>query len=199
MLGSLRALGKPVALIRGFGKGAQDFIAQPLQGLVRSVEELNPEEFMQGLSRGADSLVRHTLGGVANSASCITDNLSKQLSHLSFDREYKLQRERREARKAKPADVLEGLGSGGKRLVKGLFDGVTGVVAAPMRGAERGGLKGLVKGVGKGVLGLVVKPVVGIADAATDVLHGVQVRRKGRGQDRTRAEDVVAACTVTCV
>ena len=40
-------LGKPVALIRGFGKGAQDFIAQPLQGLVRSVEELNPEEFMQ--------------------------------------------------------------------------------------------------------------------------------------------------------
>lgn len=47
MLGSLRALGKPVALIRGFGKGAQDFIAQPLQGLVRSVEELNPEEFVQ--------------------------------------------------------------------------------------------------------------------------------------------------------
>ena len=31
MLGSLRALGKPVALIRGFGKGAQDFISQPFQ------------------------------------------------------------------------------------------------------------------------------------------------------------------------
>ncbi len=60
--------------------------------------------------------------------------------------------------------------------MKGLFDGVTGVVAAPMRGAERGGLKGLVKGVGKGVLGLVVKPVVGIADAATELLQGVQVR-----------------------
>lgn len=176
MLGSLRALGKPVALIRGFGKGAQDFISQPLQGLVRSVEELNPDEFVQGVARGADSLVRHTVGGVANSASCITDNLSKQLSSLSFDREYKLQRERRAARAERPADVLEGLGSGGKRLVKGLFDGVTGVVAAPIRGAERGGLKGLVKGVGKGVLGLVVKPVVGIADAATDVLQGVQVR-----------------------
>lgn len=47
MLGSMRALGKPVTLIRGFGKGAQDFISQPLQGLVRSVEELNPEVFVQ--------------------------------------------------------------------------------------------------------------------------------------------------------
>lgn len=31
MLGSLRALGKPVALIRGFGKGASDFIHEPFQ------------------------------------------------------------------------------------------------------------------------------------------------------------------------
>ena len=58
--------------------------------------------------------------------------------------------------------------------MKGFFDGVTGVVAAPIRGAERGGVRGMIKGVGKGVLGLVVKPVVGLADAATDVLQGVQ-------------------------
>ena len=32
----------------------------------------------------------------------------------------------------------------------------------------------MIKGVGRGVLGLVVKPVVGLADAATDVLQGVQ-------------------------
>jgi hypothetical protein len=43
--------------------------------------------------------------------------------------EYKVQREQREARKDKPADVLEGLGSGSKRLAKGLFDGVLGVSA----------------------------------------------------------------------
>lgn len=40
-----------------------------------------------------------------------------------------MQREQREARKDKPADVLEGLGSGSKRLAKGLFDGVLGVSA----------------------------------------------------------------------
>jgi hypothetical protein len=56
------------------------------QGLVRSVEEQNPEEFVYGVARGGTSLLRHTLGGVANSASCITDNLSKQMSNLAFDR-----------------------------------------------------------------------------------------------------------------
>jgi len=47
-------------------------------------------------------------------------------------------------------------------------------VSAPIRGAEKEGLRGLVKGVGKGMIGLVVKPVVGLTDAATDVLQGVQ-------------------------
>lgn len=42
-----------------------------------------------------------------------------------------------------------------------------------MKGAERGGLTGFAKGVGTGVLGLVVKPVVGVTDAATDVLQGI--------------------------
>lgn len=32
----------------------------------------------------------------------------------------------------------------------------------------------LLQGVGKGMLGLVIKPVVGLTDAATDVLRGVQ-------------------------
>jgi hypothetical protein len=174
MLGSLRALGKPVALLRGFGRGAQDFIAEPLQGLFRSVEELNPEKFVEGVGRGADSLLRHTVGGMANSASCITDNLSKQIANLAFDKEYKMQRERRDARKEKPSQLLDGLGSGGKSFVKGIADGIIGVVSAPIRGAERDGLRGLVKGVGKGVLGLVIKPVVGVTDGLTDVLQGVQ-------------------------
>lgn len=149
-------------LVRDVVRGSLS-VAVSGQGLVRSVEEQNPEEFVHGVARGGTSLLRHTVGGVANSASCITDNLSKQMSNLAFDRvseqageaggkghlshrcledarpqvhqtvcylyaqEYKMQREKREARKDKPADVLEGLGSGGKRFAKGLVDGVTGV------------------------------------------------------------------------
>ena len=42
---------------------------------------------IQGVARGTDSLVRHTVGGMANSAAGITDNISKQLSNLAFDKE----------------------------------------------------------------------------------------------------------------
>lgn len=55
------------------------------------------------------------------------------------------------------------------------MDGVSGLFKHPVRGAETGGIAGFAKGIGTGVVGLVVKPVVGITDAATDVLEGVRV------------------------
>lgn len=71
-------------------------------------------------------------------------------------------------------DILDGLGSAGGSLARGLTDGVSGLISNPMRGAERDGIAGFAKGVGTGVLGLVMKPAVGVADAATDVLQGKQ-------------------------
>lgn len=71
-------------------------------------------------------------------------------------------------------DLLDGIGSATDSLARGLKDGVSGLYKNPMRGAERDGFAGFAKGVGTGVLGLVVKPVVGVADAATDVLQGLR-------------------------
>jgi hypothetical protein len=48
------------------------------------------------------------------------------------------------------------------------------VVKAPIRGAEKRGIEGFAKGIGKGLLGLLVKPIIGISDAATDVMIGVK-------------------------
>ncbi len=69
-------------------------------------------------------------------------------------------------------DVIDGIGSAGGSLARGLSDGVSGLIKNPIRGAERGGFTGFAKGVGTGMLGLVVKPVVGVTDAATDLLQG---------------------------
>ena len=69
-------------------------------------------------------------------------------------------------------DFLDGIGSAGSSLARGLSDGVSGLIKNPLRGAESGGFAGFAKGVGTGMLGLVVKPVVGVTDAATDVLQG---------------------------
>lgn len=49
---------------------------------------------------------------------------------------------------------------------------MSGLIKNPLRGAESGGFAGFARGVGTGMLGLVVKPVVGVTDAATDVLQG---------------------------
>lgn len=77
-----------------------------------------------------------------------------------------------------------GVESGVAKLVRGVLEGVTGVVRAPMRGAERHGVEGFAKGIGKGLLGLLVKPMIGISDAATDVMLGVKssVKMKGGAQ-----------------
>lgn len=67
------------------------------------------------------------------------------------------------------------------KLAQGFIDGVTGVVKAPMRGAARSGLEGFAKGLGKGLLGLLVKPMIGISDAATDVFIGLKSSVDGDG------------------
>lgn len=56
----------------GLEQGMQDFVKEPVLGLLKSVEDLAPEELMHGMARGAGSLLNHSVGGVANSVSLIT-------------------------------------------------------------------------------------------------------------------------------
>lgn len=65
----------------------------------------------------------------------------------------------------RPVEKVTGIGSGLKIASKefgyGLFDGISGLVTQPLRGAEKEGAGGLVKGVGKGIGGLLTKPAAG--------------------------------------
>ncbi|CAN0327037.1 unnamed protein product, partial [Ectocarpus sp. 13 AM-2016] len=72
----------------------QDFVKEPVLGLLKSVEDLAPEELMHGMARGAGSLLNHSVGGVANSVSLITGTVSQNLTTLAMDKEYKLKRAR---------------------------------------------------------------------------------------------------------
>ncbi len=174
ILGSLEALGNPVGLFRDMGQGVQDFVAEPVIGLVKSVEEMKPNKFFAGVARGGGSLLKNTAGGVANSASMITGTFSSILVSTMDSRYQRNRAKRAEERGRNPTDMLQGIGTGGISLVQGFSDGVTGVFVDPYKRAEKDGLAGFVRGVGSGVIGLVVKPVVGIGDAATNVLQGVK-------------------------
>ncbi|KAI9047518.1 hypothetical protein LZ554_008234 [Drepanopeziza brunnea f. sp. 'monogermtubi'] len=58
----------------------------------------------------------------------------------------------------KVTDFQSGLKAAGKEFGYGLFDGITGLVTQPLKGAEKEGAVGLVKGMGKGIGGLILKP-----------------------------------------
>ena len=65
----------------------------------------------------------------------------------------------------RPVEKVTGLPSGirvaSKELGLGFYDGITGLVTQPMRGAEKEGAAGLIKGFGKGIGGLVAKSGAG--------------------------------------
>lgn len=61
----------------------------------------------------------------------------------------------------KVTGIASGLKVAGKEFGFGLFDGVTGLVTQPLKGAEKDGANGLIKGFGKGIGGLMLKPVAG--------------------------------------
>jgi UDP:flavonoid glycosyltransferase YjiC (YdhE family) len=60
------------------------------------------------------------------------------------------------------SERVDDFGSGQKAAWKefglGMYDGITGLVTQPMRGAQKGGAAGFVKGIGKGIGGVVLKP-----------------------------------------
>lgn len=180
LLGSLAAIGNPLGLFRGLGDGVSDFVQKPVKGLQKSIQKLDPQYVVDGVVAGTGSLARHTVGGFADSAALLTSTFSKNLAVLTLDRRYAQKRDQQRDQQS-GFKLLDGVESGFVKLAQGFLEGITGVVKAPMRGAERKGFEGFFKGLGKGLLGLLVKPVIGISDAATDVFVGVKSSVDGEG------------------
>ncbi|KAH8909849.1 UDP-Glycosyltransferase/glycogen phosphorylase, partial [Coniochaeta sp. PMI_546] len=80
--------------------------------------------------------------------------------------------------------IHSGLRAAGHEFVYGIYDGVTGVVRLPVRGARRDGVRGFVKGVGMGITGFVLKDISAIASPVGYTLKGI-------GKQVTRGEQPV--------
>ncbi|CAG7558474.1 unnamed protein product [Fusarium equiseti] len=77
----------------------------------------------------------------------------------------------------RPVDKVTGVGSGfmvaGKEFGYGVFDGITGLVTQPLKGAEKEGMQGLIKGFGKGIGGIVAKPAAGFWSIPAYTMQGL--------------------------
>lgn len=96
----------------------------------------------------------------------------KGLAVLSLDKEY--QRERMEQQNRRTDNISATMAQGGRGVVMGVYEGVTGVVMKPISGAKEEGVGGFFKGVGKGMMGLVTRPVTGVIDFASTSLNAVK-------------------------
>lgn len=164
----LDVIGNPFGLVVGVSRSVEDLFYEPFQGAVEG-----PSEFAEGLVIGVRSVFSGVIGGAAGTFSRITGAFGKGLASLTFDE--KFQQKRREAIKKRGKQTVgESLARGGKGLVMGFFDGVTGVATKPIEGARDEGFGGFFKGVGKGVVGLVTRPTGGMIDFASGTFDSLR-------------------------
>ncbi|KAG1650405.1 Vacuolar protein sorting-associated protein 13C [Nymphon striatum] len=171
----LDVLGNPYGLIKDFTKGLGDFFYEPFLGSIQG-----PEGFAIGISRGAQSLFGHIIGGTAESVSLVSGSLGQALSVLSFDEDYK---KKRRLRLHQYKDNLPAtLTMAAKGFVLGVSLGLSGVIVKPISGAQQEGVEGFFKGIGKGLLGLITKPAVGVFDMVSMAFDGIR-RAAEMGED----------------
>ncbi|KAK0618056.1 hypothetical protein B0T17DRAFT_495243 [Bombardia bombarda] len=92
----------------------------------------------------------------------------------------------------KVTDFASGLKMAGKEFGLGFFDGVSGLVTQPVRGAEKEGAAGLLKGIGKGIGGLVLKPAAGIWSIPAYTMQGVHAEVRNLFS-RSSTNDIITA------
>ncbi|RYP86603.1 hypothetical protein DL769_000671 [Monosporascus sp. CRB-8-3] len=81
-----------------------------------------------------------------------------------------------------------GLRAARSEFIYGIYDGWTGLVRLPVRGARERGFKGAVAGVGMGITGFVLKDLAAILGPFSYTLKGIakQAERRGSTLEKTR-------------
>ncbi|KAI0128672.1 hypothetical protein BJ170DRAFT_340797 [Xylariales sp. AK1849] len=91
--------------------------------------------------------------------------------------------------------MKSGLKAAGSEFVYGVYDGVTGLVRLPVKGAREGGIRGALAGVGMGIGGFVLKDISAVISPLGYTLKGVakQFERSGTPIKYVRRARIVQA------
>eukprot|EP00106_Octopus_bimaculoides_P020329 XP_014787771.1 PREDICTED: vacuolar protein sorting-associated protein 13A-like [Octopus bimaculoides] len=163
----LDVLGNPYGLIRDFTQGLGDLFYEPFLGSIQGTDE-----FTEGLVRGVQSLLGHTVGSTAGSVALMTGSVGNALATLSFDSDYKKKRRTRVMQQ--PESLPETLAIGTRGFINGVALGLSGIILDPVKGAHEDGVEGFFKGIGKGIMGLLTKPAAGAIDMVSMAFDGLR-------------------------
>lgn len=175
IIGSLAILGAPADFISNVGTGVRDFFYEPINGMMHS-----PAQFIEGLETGTQSLARGVFVGVVRGAANVGDVLNTNLAGLTADNDFIDERKAHQrmltdalSRGVSKRTIQDSLYLAGASVARGVKSGTVGMWEQPTMYASKHGPVGFVKGIGKALVGAIVKPVVGVGDAAVLVMNHV--------------------------
>nr|CDS31286.1 vacuolar protein sorting associated protein 13B [Hymenolepis microstoma] len=201
VLGSLELIGNPVSLVASFAEGLSDLVNFSGRENSASREQLSP---LIGVTRGLVSLVKHATGGVCSSVTGMASSVAQNLHELSLDTEH-IQRTTETRQRHHPTSLGNGLVLGLSEFGVSLLGGLAGIAHHPLfavvdstpsmtlspmlpdaKDTTDASLtstsivstaEALAGGVGRGLVGLVAKPLAGVADlvayAGNGFMHGM--------------------------
>jgi len=167
---------------------AQHYLAQLAKGLASTVGSglfRAPLHFarqvsmgMSGvLARGPRSSIEDGATGLVASTAMLSESvfkgLARGLATMSLSDEYIRRRQDREERMRerrtsdKAPRFREAINEGAMIVRNSVSEGVVGLLAEPVQGGRDYGPMGFIGGIGKGMVGVAIKPMMGVLDAAT--------------------------------
>eukprot|EP00040_Diaphanoeca_grandis_P038059 m.254751 g.254751 ORF g.254751 m.254751 type:complete len:4107 (-) comp33921_c1_seq1:79-12399(-) len=150
---------------------------------IKNITDLaEPDEYDSSELRSADNFGSKFVGGTATVVggtvaiplgvvTKVVGGIGTLVGAATFDADYQQQR-RKDMNKN--VGVASGLATGVTRFGRGLFEGVTGIVTAPIKEAKKDGAVGALRGVGMGLIGLPMKIVGGTVDMVSSTTAGIE-------------------------
>jgi hypothetical protein len=154
-LGYLDVLGQPAAVISKLGTGFKDIVREPMKGRKSG-------HTGEGIVRGIAAPFRAATSALLTPAALIANNVAKGTASLTGDNSFAREDENRHI---EPTGMREGGNTAFNAIKSGFHHGL----ADPF---DRPASQGVVAGTAKGILGLVTKPVAGIAKGIGLALQG---------------------------
>ncbi|CAF3398285.1 unnamed protein product [Rotaria sp. Silwood1] len=171
LLGSFDLLGNPSVLIRNITDGIYDLFHLPYVGMRNG-----PSGFMMGISQGATSLLKHLSLGTLTSVTTFANSVARNMDRLAMDSEHTTRNE--ETMRNIPTGMTDGLLQGLELFSLSLLGAIAGLAEQPLasfrnKADSQPATTTVLSGVGKGLVGIVVKPVGGVAQLISQTGQGI--------------------------
>ncbi|KNA02651.1 hypothetical protein SOVF_216680, partial [Spinacia oleracea] len=128
VFGSAGVIGNPMGFARRVGLGVKDFISVPARGALQS-----PSGLISGMAQGTSSLLSNTLYAMSDTATQFSKAAHKGILAFTFDDH--------DVSKMEQQRVVTS--SQSKGVIHEMFEGLTGLLQSPIKGAEKHGIPGV--------------------------------------------------------